>query len=242
MIKNAIQLQQTRRQGIYHQFLRPVEHKISEKAIYIAATIYNRFMPDTDLNKPRIREECSGLAIHTTGIPCIHTMLRAERGLGLSAADFHRHWHLPPSINHTSTNHTSTNHISTNHISTNPASTCNPPIPASQVQNPPKAVTRGRPPASSARQAISQTQRSTQRSPSQFEIIEQQIIAGNQAFEASRAASQASQASQASAASAAGWEASEDKDGGLRRSGRAPRPKRRRTDETSQGETTETDY
>ena len=100
------------------------------------------------------------------------------------------------------------------------------------MQNPPKAVTRGRPPASSA-----QTQRSTQRSSSQFEIIEQQIIAGNQAFEASWAASQASQAS---AASAVGWEASEDEE--PRRSGRAPRPKRRRTDETTQGETTETDY
>ena len=203
----------------------------------MAATIYNRFMPDTDLNKPRIREECSGLAIHTIGIPCIHTMLLAERGPGLSAADFHPHWHLPGSDRLIQA---STNQELTNQELINQASTWNPPIPASQVQNPSKAVTRGRPPASSARQtisqAISQTQRSTQRSPSQFEIIEQQIIAGNQAFEASRAASQASQASQASAASAAGWEASEDEDEEdeeLRRLGRAPRPKRRRTDETS---------
>jgi hypothetical protein len=150
----------------------------------MVAAIYNRFMPDTDLNKPRIREECSGLAFHTTGIPCIHTILSAERGPGLSVADFHPHWHLTAPMVPAST------------VS---ASTWNPPVPASQVQNPPKAVTRGRPPTSSARQAISQpisqTQRSTQRSPSQFEIIEQQIVAGNQAFEASRAASQASQAS-----------------------------------------------
>jgi hypothetical protein len=62
-------------------------------------------------------------------------------------------------------------------------------------------------------------------SQSQFEIIEQQIIAGNQAFGTSRVASQASQAS------GTGWEASEDE--GPRRSGRAPRPKRRRTDETT---------
>jgi hypothetical protein len=77
------------------------------------------------------------------------------------------------------------------------------------------------------------------------------MIARNQGFEAnraesraaSRAASQASQPSQlsgASGASGAGWEASEDK--GPRELGRAPRPKRRRTDEISQGETTETDY
>jgi hypothetical protein len=64
----------------------------------MVAAIYNRFMPDTDLNKPRIREECSGLAIQTTGIPCIHTILSAERGPGLSAADFHPHWHLPTTI------------------------------------------------------------------------------------------------------------------------------------------------
>jgi hypothetical protein len=181
-------------------------------------------MPDTDLDKPRIREECSGLAIHTTGIPCIHTLLSAERRTGLSVADFHPHWHLPLSLPVSIL-----------------ASTWNPPIPASQVQNPAKAVTRGRPPTSSARQAISQTQRSTQRSPSQFEIIEQQIVAGNQAFEASRAASRAASqaASQAWEASEAGWEASEDE--GPRRSGRALRPKRRRTDETSQGETTTTD-
>jgi hypothetical protein len=196
----------------------------------MAATIYNRFMPDTNLNKPRIREESSGLAIQTIGIPCIHIILRAERGSGLSVADFHPHWHLPASI---------------------PAA-----IPA-LTWNPPKAITRGRPPASSARQAISQTisqtQRSTQRSPSQFESIEQQIVARNHAFENSRRAaswtvSQASQASQlsqpsqlsgASGVSGAGWEGSEDE--GPRRSGRAPRTKRRRTDETSQGETTETD-
>jgi hypothetical protein len=90
-IKNTIQHQKTRKQDIYYEFLRPVEHKISEKAIYIAATIYDRFMPDTDLDKPRIREEYSGLAIQTIGIPCIHAILRSERGLGLSVADFYPH-------------------------------------------------------------------------------------------------------------------------------------------------------
>jgi hypothetical protein len=92
------------------------------------------------------------------------------RQVQASVADFHPHWHLPSAI-----------------PSAIPTSTWNPPIPAYQVQNPPKAITRGRPPASSARQAISQTisqtQRSTQRSPSQFEIIEQQIVARNHAFE-----------------------------------------------------------
>jgi hypothetical protein len=225
----------------------------------MVVAIYNRFMPDTDLNKPRIHEECSGLAIQTTGIPCIHILLRAERGSGLSVANFHPHWHLLASAVPASAVP-----ASTVPASTVPESTWNPPIPASQVQNPRKAITRGRPPISSARQAISQTQRSTQRSPSQFEIAEQQIIASNQAFEVSRAESRAvsravsraasqasqlsgasgaggaSQASGASGASVAGWEASEDE--GPRRSGRAPRPKRKRTDETSQGETTETDY
>jgi hypothetical protein len=55
----------------------------------MVAAIYNRFIPDIDLNKPRIREEYSGLAIQTTGILCIYTILSAERGLGLLVADFH---------------------------------------------------------------------------------------------------------------------------------------------------------
>ncbi|KAJ5885531.1 hypothetical protein N7495_010041 [Penicillium taxi] len=168
-----------------------------------------------------IHAQPQGFAVSKRSSQLNRIQLRCAR------ADFHPHWHLPeaPSIQ----------------PSIQPFS---PPIPASQVQNPPKAITRGRPPASSARQAISQ--RSTQRSPSQFEITEQQILAENQEFEVSRAASQASQAggeggaSQASAAGGAGWEASEDE--GPRRSGRAPRPKRRRTDETTQGETTETDH
>ncbi|KAJ5144155.1 uncharacterized protein N7515_002942 [Penicillium bovifimosum] len=56
------------------------------------------------------------------------------------------------------------------------ALTWNPPIPASEVQNPAKAITRGHPPTASARQAISLTKRSIQRStqhlPSEFEISE----------------------------------------------------------------------
>jgi hypothetical protein len=58
---------------------------ISEKAIHIVAAIYNRFLLDTDLNEPRLREECSELAIHTTDIPCIHTILSDETGPGLSS-------------------------------------------------------------------------------------------------------------------------------------------------------------
>jgi hypothetical protein len=59
-ITHTIQLQKARKQGIFHEFLRPVEHQISEKAIYMVAAIYNRFLPDTDFNKPRLRENVAG--------------------------------------------------------------------------------------------------------------------------------------------------------------------------------------
>jgi hypothetical protein len=55
----------------------------------MAATVYNRFMPDIDLDKPRIRDKYSGLAIYIIGIPYIHTIRRAKRGSGLLVADFH---------------------------------------------------------------------------------------------------------------------------------------------------------
>jgi hypothetical protein len=55
-------------------------------------------MPDIDLNKPRIYKEYSGLAIQTIGIPYIHILLRAKRGLGLLVANFYPYWHLLASV------------------------------------------------------------------------------------------------------------------------------------------------